>query len=200
MIVPVHRLFFIICPLGLLSLVFGKPMEDSTLGFNEVAYQNELSRVYLGTPSIVRLSSGRLVASHDYFGNLMHSNLRNASVYVSDDDGVTWTHTSYIRNSYWTALAVYNDMIYAIGTYTEINGSIVIHRSADQGVTWTYNNSDDGVILFHGAFAGGATPIIIADKVMYHGMEYFRPPYSLDDFDAGMMMCNLSSFNNRGGR
>ncbi len=72
-------------------------------------------RKYTSVPSIVRLSSGRLVASHDFFGPGLHAHPDNASICVSDDNGVTWTFVSYIINSFWTALAVYNDKIYAIG-------------------------------------------------------------------------------------
>jgi hypothetical protein len=89
-------------------------------------------------------------------------------------------------------------MIYAIGTNCNRNGSIIIHRSADHGTSWTSNNSDESVVLFHGVFAGSATPIVIADKMMYHAMEYFRFPYGLNGFDAGMIICNFSSFNNLG--
>jgi hypothetical protein len=44
-----------------------KIIEDSSLDLNEIAYHNESSQIYLGAPSIVRLSSGRLVVSHEYF-------------------------------------------------------------------------------------------------------------------------------------
>ena len=49
-------------------VIEGKHIEDSSLDLNEIVYHDELSQIYLGSPSIVRLSSGRLVASHDFFG------------------------------------------------------------------------------------------------------------------------------------
>jgi len=49
------------------NYVFSKPIEDSRLDLNEVAYQNEKSRIFLGSSSIIRLSSGRLLASDDFF-------------------------------------------------------------------------------------------------------------------------------------
>jgi hypothetical protein len=99
-------------------------IEDSALGLNEVAYHNEPSLIFLGAPSIVRLSSRRLVACHEYF-----------------------TLPGYIQ-IFFTTLTVYNNMIYAIGIDNNSNGGTVIHRSNDNGATWNYNRSDKGVILY----------------------------------------------------
>ena len=70
-------------------LIECKRIADSTLDLNEVAYHDEPSEIYLGSPSIVRLSSGRLVASHDFFGKGCGSNPANVSIYISDDQGQT---------------------------------------------------------------------------------------------------------------
>ncbi|CAF1509088.1 unnamed protein product [Adineta steineri] len=77
-----------------------KLIPDSTLDLNEVAYHNEPSEIYLGSPSIVRLSSGRLIASHDFFGVGCKANPTNVSVYFSDDNGESWSLLSYIKHSY----------------------------------------------------------------------------------------------------
>lgn len=169
---------------------------DSRLDLNEIAYQNEPSKIYLGSPSIIRLSSGRLVASHDFFGPGYVSQPRNVSIYISDDNGETWTFISYIKHTYWTTLALYNDRIYAIGTDSDSNANIIIHRSIDNGTSWTYKGSDEGVILFHGSYATGPTPIVIANQVMYRAIEYWpapsRWPY---DFQAAIISCNLTQSN-----
>jgi hypothetical protein len=86
--------------LSFLHLLECKHIEDSSLDLNEVAYHDEPSQIYLGSPSIVRLSSGRLVASHDFFGVGYASQPRNVSVYVNDDNSETWTFASYIKHSY----------------------------------------------------------------------------------------------------
>ena len=186
-------LYLMICSLSLLHWSVCKPVEDSSLDFNEVAYHDEPSKIYLGSPSIVRLSSGRLVASHDFFGPGYRNQPRNVSVYVSDDQGETWTFTSYIKHSYWTTLAVYNDLIYAIGTDNDANANVIIHRSSDHGVSWNYNGNDDGVILFNGSFATGPTPIVIANRVMYRGIEAWPAPSRWpDDFHAAIISCNLT--------
>ncbi|CAF5027945.1 unnamed protein product [Rotaria sp. Silwood1] len=166
---------------------------DSNLDLNEVAYHDEPSKIYLGSPSIIRLSSGRLVASHDFFGSGYSFQPRNVSVYISDNNGETWSFISYIKHSYWTTLAVYNDIIYAIGTDSDSNANIIIHRSNDYGLSWNYNGSDDGIILFHGSFATGPTPIVIANQVIYRAIEYWPAPSRWPtDFQAAIISCNLS--------
>jgi hypothetical protein len=182
--------------LSLLHLTTCKHLEDSSLDLNEVAYHDEPSQIYLGSPSIVRLSSGRLVASHDFFGVGYNSQPRNVSVYISDDNGETWTFISYIKHSYWTTLAVYNDMIYAIGVDNDGNANIIIHRSSDHGTSWNYNGNDEGIILFNGSFATGPTPIVIANQVMYRGIEAWPAPSRWpDDFHAAIISCDLSKSN-----
>ncbi|CAF1335185.1 unnamed protein product [Adineta steineri] len=90
----------IVCLLIYPYLFKCKLIPDSTLDLNEVAYHNEPSEIYLGSPSIVRLSSGRLIASHDFFGVGCKSNPTNVSVYFSDDNGESWSLLSYIKHSY----------------------------------------------------------------------------------------------------
>jgi hypothetical protein len=182
--------------LPLLHLVEGKLIPDSSLDLNEIVYQNEPSQIYLGSPSIVRLSTGRLVASHDFFGAGYGSQPRNVSVYISDDNGDTWSFSSYIKHSYYTTLSVYNNMIYAIGVDNDAKANIIIHRSSDNGVSWNYNGNDDGVILFHGSFFTSPVPIVIANQVMYRAIENFPSPYrSPIDFQATIISCDLSKFS-----
>lgn len=178
-----------------ISAIVSNIIPDSSLNLTEVAYHDEPSKIYLGSPSIIRLACGRLVASHDFFGPGYTAKPRNVSIYVSNDNGQTWLFLSYIKNSYWTTLAVYNDMIYAIGTDKDSDGRVIIHRSSDHGVTWLYNGRDDGVILFSGIFATGATPMVIANRVMYRAIEYWPSPSRWpDDFQAAIMSCDLSKF------
>ena len=184
--------------LSLCYLFEGKLIPDSSLGLNELAYHDEPSQIYLGSPSIIRLSSGRLVASHDLFGNGYTYKPRNVTVYTSDDNGETWILTSYIKHSYWTTLSVYKDMIYAIGIDLDSNLSVIIHRSSDNGQSWIYNGTDDGVILFPGPFATGATPIVIANQVMYRAIEAWPAPAPSQwpvDFQAAIISCDLSKSN-----
>ena len=180
---------------GFLCWLECKIIEDSALGLNEVAYHNEPSLIFLGAPSIVRLSSGRLVACHEYFTLPGYVPIPNVTVYISDDNGQSWSFSSNITHTFFTTLTVYKNMIYAIGIDNDSNGGTVIHRSSDNGATWSYNGSDKGVILFREKFAGGVTPIVIANQVMYHATEYWPSPSRFpQDYQAAIMSCDLSKF------
>ena len=189
-------IYWVIYFTSLSHLTVCKLIPDSSLDLNEIVYHDELSQIYLGLPSIIRLSSGHLVASHDFFGVGYGSQPRNASVYISDDNGETWSFSSYIKHSYYTTLSVYNNMIYAIGVDNDAKANIIIHRSSDNGASWNYNGNDDGVILFRGSFFTSPTPIVIANRVMYRAIENFPSPYrSPVDFQATIISCDLSKFS-----
>ena len=179
--------FVVLC----LNRFESKRIEDSSLDFNEIAYHAEPSQIFLGSPSIIRLSTGRLVASHDFFGSGYGSQPRNTSVYVSDDNGETWTFTSYIKHSYYATLTVYNNMIYALGIDNDVNANIIIHRSSDNGVTWIYNGNDEGVILFKGSYFTSPVPVVMANGILYRAIE-------LDTghgYEATIISCDLSKFH-----
>ena len=189
-------LWLIVCCLFHYQTALSKPIQDSSLGLNEVAYHNEKSKIFLGSPSIVRLSSGRLLASHDYFGKGYNASIKNVTVYSSDDNGVTWSVISYIKPSFFTSLTVYEDRIYAIGITGEHHSGIIIHRSVDQGLTWKYQNKSGGIVLVQGAFASGATAIVLANNVLYRSIEYRTVPGRWpEEFQAGVISCNLTSLS-----
>lgn len=178
-----------------IDTIDGKWIRDSSLELNEIVYHDEPSEIYLGSPSIVRLASGRLVASHDFFGTRYGSQPRNSSIYISDDNGETWTFTSYIKHSNCATLTVYKNNIYAIGVDNDAKANIIIHRSSDNGSSWNYNGDDNGVILFQGSYATAPTPIVMANQVMYRAFENFPPPYRVPgDYQATIISCDLSKF------
>ena len=61
---------------------------------DELRCQHAKTQCYLGSPSIVRMPDGRLLATHDYFGPrcpLNHEAEEHlSSVYRSSDDGRRW--------------------------------------------------------------------------------------------------------------
>ena len=68
---------------------------------HEIKYQPERSNTFLGSPSILRLPDGALLASHDYFGSpncpRNHEDEESlTSIYRSEDEGVDPGSTSRI--------------------------------------------------------------------------------------------------------
>ena len=82
----------------------------------EIKYQPERSVTFLGSPSIVRLPDGALLATHDYFGRgcpLNHEAEQGlTSVYRSEDDGASWSNVTHVMNAFWSSLFVHRDAVY----------------------------------------------------------------------------------------
>ncbi|MBZ0302390.1 MAG: glycoside hydrolase [Anaerolineae bacterium] len=123
--------------------------------WSEVKYQPERTRTFLGSPSIVRLPDGVLLATHDYFGPGCPRNHEGeeslTSVYRSEDDGATWQNATHIMNCYWSTLFLHGGSVYILGTSQQY-GSILIRRSDDGGFTWTHPADEQTGILFRGGF------------------------------------------------
>ncbi|MEZ4618709.1 MAG: sialidase family protein [Caldilineaceae bacterium] len=119
----------------------------------QLRYQDAATCTYLGSPSLVRLPNGDLLATHDYFGPGCPRNHEAeehlTSVYRSADDGATWINVTHIANAYWGSLFVHRGSVYHLGTSQQY-GSIVIRRSDDNGNTWSHPADETGGLLFRG--------------------------------------------------
>jgi hypothetical protein len=176
-----------------------RPLLDSTLGLNEVAWQSEPTQVFLGSPSLLRpaavvatdggASAGRLLATADRFGPGSSGQPQNVSVFVSADNGTTWTFQSWVLQMYWANLfqlplpAPQQD-VYLLGTGGSGSAApIRISKSTDGGVTWppaqaaTLFTGTPGLYNASG-FNTGPTPSLLAsDGRVYRAMELFPPPH-----------------------
>lgn len=103
----------------------------------------DLSGRFLGTPSIVRTKSGRLVASMDVFQSFKPQNL--TLTFYSDDDGKTWRYLNDLYPFFWSKLFCHKSVLYIIGVTTEY-GDLRIACSKDDGETWS-----DTKTIFYGS-------------------------------------------------
>uniref|UniRef100_UPI003342237A sialidase family protein n=1 Tax=Pseudopedobacter sp. TaxID=1936787 RepID=UPI003342237A len=155
--------------------------EASQLWISTVKYQSPATQIYLGSPSIIKLSNGDLLASLDYFGpnrpkdSLGRSN--RTSIYQSSDNGQTWQHLKDLDGMYWANLFEHKGDLYLLGT-TSANGSIAIRKSTDNGLTWTTPASSSTGLLFNEGLSGAApryhgapTPIAKAAGRLYRAFE-----------------------------
>ena len=119
----------------------------------QIRYQPERSKTFLGSPSLLRLSDDVLLATHDYFGPgcpRTHEGEEGlTSVYRSEDNGQTWESITHIINAYWSNLFWHQGSVYLLGTSQQY-GSIVIRRSDDGGFTWTHPENELTGLLFKG--------------------------------------------------
>lgn len=92
---------------------------------------------YIGSPSIVALSNGVLIASHDFFGGpgAKPNGQATSRVYKSIDEGTSWKIIAGLDGQSGSTLFVHNGVLYIMGMGSGRN--IVIRKSVDQGDNWT---------------------------------------------------------------
>lgn len=132
------------------------------------------ARAYVGSPSIVVLPDGRLVASHDFFGK-PGPLLRSTWVFRSADGGRTWCRVAHLQDQTWSTLFVHHGALYLIGT-DRAYGDIVLRRSGDAGRTWTEPSDAGAGLLFPGRFHCGPTPVIVHDGRIWRAFERYSGP------------------------
>jgi len=128
--------------------------------------------VCVGSPDIVRLPSGRLIASMELWrkrptsgdeGGIDYPN--HCKIKASDDSGKSWKQISS-NGITWGSLFYVNDALYMIGNDPH-KRDIRIIRSPDLGLTWS-----EPVTLFKDSrYHGSATPVHVKDGFIYRAFE-----------------------------
>jgi len=151
----------------------------------EVKFQDPATKAYLGSPSLLKLDNGDLLATHDYFGPGCPRNHEDeehlTSVYRSSDGGDTWTNVTHIAGAFWSNLFLHRGAIYLLGASQQY-GSIVIRRSDDGGNTWTHPKDGKHGLLFRGGpyhdppnYHCAPVPVCIRDGRVYRAFEDCTP-------------------------
>ena len=175
--------------------------------FVEVKYQPERSKSYIGSPSLVRLPDGALLASHDYFGKLYTLEGENGltSIYRSEDNGQTWLNITHIINAYWGTMVSLPDAVYHIGV-TRDYGDMVVRRSTDGGFTWSIPKDEKSGIVLRGTPAGephyfrietSGTELVHNGRIYkaydYHPIMPGEGEWVAGKFETGIMSADISS-------
>ena len=152
---------------------------------SQVKYQDPATQTYLGSPTLVRLDGGEILAAHDYFGPRSPHNDQGkphlTSIYRSRDNGLSWEDLAHIVGAHWSTLFVHRGLTYLLGTSAEY-GDIVIRRSADGGATWTQPADEESGLLFHGGpqdqlpnYHSSPTPVLRHGGRVYRACENRDP-------------------------
>ncbi|MBL9127725.1 MAG: sulfatase-like hydrolase/transferase, partial [Verrucomicrobiales bacterium] len=139
-----------------------------------VAHSPATSKVYLGSPSLVRMPGGDWVASHDFFGPGTTGD--RVAVYGSEDRGATWVRRSEFRGGFWSSLFVHRGALYLLGTSRQ-DGQVVIRRSTDAGRHWTEpKDARTGLLLADGGYHCAPTPVIVHAGRIWRAFEDIAGP------------------------
>jgi hypothetical protein len=175
--------------------------------YSELRHQPEKSKVYLGSPSIIRLSDGTLVASHDYFGNLldMDGETPLTSIYRSENDGQNWENVTHIVDAFWGTLFLHRDILYLISISREY-GHVLLRRSDDGGYNWSVPRNEKNGLLFRAGpgrqepnyHFGGATSVLIHNGRIYKALEDYMdipdgPIWRPDRFQASVISAPVNT-------
>ncbi|MBZ0302389.1 MAG: glycoside hydrolase [Anaerolineae bacterium] len=144
----------------------------------EIKYQPELARSFLGSPSLLRLPDGALLATHDYFGPGCPRNHEDeeslTSVYRSEHDGASWQNVTHLMNCYWSVLFQQEASVYLLGTSQQY-GSIVIRRSDDGGFTWTHPaDAASGLLFRGGAYREAPNYLCTPVPMLLHAGRWYK--------------------------
>ncbi len=145
--------------------------------------------IYIGSPSIIKLPGGTLIARHDEFGPGSTQTVWAVTrIFASKDNGATWSARAVLQGQFWSTLFLHQGSLYLIGTTREY-GFVVIRRSDDDGVTWTDpTDPGHGLLLADGEYHCAPVPVIEYKGRIWRAMEKRDPPSEWGiHFCAGML-------------
>ena len=154
-------------------------------------------RLYTGSPSILVLSNGDYLASHDFFGPraIENGGLGTTRIFVSKDKGKNWMLRSTIQGQFWSTLFQHKGSIYIFGTRGGVN-DCVIRRSNDMGQSWTEpKNSETGLLLPKNGSMGyhcAPMPVTIHAGRIWRAFEY-TPDKGWGQFQSLMLSADTSA-------
>lgn len=139
-----------------------------------IAHSPASTRIYLGSPSLVKLPGGNLLVSHDFFGPGTTGDL--VQVFGSTDAGRTWERRSRIRGGFWSSLFVHRGAVFLLGTSRQ-DGEVVIRRSIDGGRTWTEpRDGRSGRLLTDGGYHCAPVPVVEHEGRLWRAFEDIHGP------------------------
>ena len=130
-------------------------------------YFCKFSGVCPSSPSLIKLPSGKLLATMDIlFGD---SDEKLTPIFESEDGGESWHYLTELYPCHWGKLFMHRGALYCIG---EGGNKIVIGRSLDEGKTWSLPTPILIGAKRDWACHKSATPVVEYDGRIYCAVEY----------------------------
>lgn len=129
-----------------------------------VVHSPKTSGIYRGTPSLVKLPNGNIVASNDVFGTGIAN---RTDIFISKDNGKNWAQISSVNGAVWSGLFYHKNKLYLLGANTSGGANLVIRGSDNEGKTWSAPT-----IIVAGACHGSSTPVLFANGRIYKAYEF----------------------------
>ncbi|MEW6235399.1 MAG: sialidase family protein, partial [Candidatus Omnitrophota bacterium] len=144
--------------------------------------------IYLGSPTLVRLDNGDILAAMDQFGpGAPRSSATGRNnmglLFRSKNNGETWRFVTCFETDFWASLFIHKGAVYYLGCSEEY-GSIVIRKSEDNGETWTKPIDAETGLLFSGTggqpdgpnYHCAPMPVVEHKGRLYRAFENCAPP------------------------
>jgi hypothetical protein len=136
-----------------------------------IAHSPASSRIYIGSPGIVRLSDGTYLAKHDEFGEGSTEHVSAITrVYHSTDRGQTWEAIVKIDGLFWSNIFEHRDAVYMIGPHHH-HGPLLVYKSLDQGVTWSSPKDGKSGLIREGKWHTAPVPVIVHHDRLWRAVE-----------------------------
>lgn len=136
---------------------------------------NDPIKKRVASPSILILSNGDYLVSHDYN--------KGTSIHISKDKGETWSPLSHVDKIIWANLFDHQGNIYLMGT-SKGWGNMVISQSKDNGKTWSSPQDENTGLLAEGMFHTGPVPIVKHNGKIWRAYEEVFDEKKRRDFYA----------------
>lgn len=151
-----------------------------------IAASPDSQKIFVGSPSIVILADGTLVASYSYGGPGAGEKSGFTMIAASRDRGATWTPLAELADQKWSTLFLHRGALHLLGTTAKI-GHMIIRRSVDGGRTWTNPADAKHGLLAKGKFHCGPTPVVVHGGRVWRAFEEFSPTAPTRSFRAFVM-------------
>lgn len=165
-----------------------------------IAHTPAYKRIYIGSPSIIKLVNGDLIASNDFFGPNSEARPNGQSftrIYRSIDQGNSWSTVTDLSGQFMSGLFLHQNVLYVMGVsggYSNGN-RVVIRKSLDNGNSWSNPSSSNNGQLLSGKYHTAPTPVIEHAGRVWRTMEDAYGPSNVfaKQYRAFMMSAPIDS-------